>query len=115
MAEEKDKPVGITMADIRKVILETVADATKGLTGSKDDTSTDDSKRDSGNPLGSRTDRATGVQDLVKAEIEKIKAKEAAEARDKTIDEQLAALADKTKEQPPVERSKRHRFMGWGE
>jgi hypothetical protein len=112
MAEEPKKDDGpITMGTIRSLITEVVTEATRGLTGSREDKSTKDEPSRPGGAAG----RTQGVQEAVQAEIEKIKAREAAAERDKTIDEQLAALADKTAEKPPVERSRRHKLMGWGE
>lgn len=110
---EEPAKTGITMADIRKLVTDTVAEVTKGITTTPKEgegKETDDTARP-----GTRADRGASVASQVEAEIAKIKAKEAQEARDKGIDDQLAKLSEATAEKTPVERSKVHRFMKWGE
>jgi hypothetical protein len=109
---EEPAKTGITMADIRKLVTDTIAEATKGIThpAGKEGDDKDDTARP-----GTRADRGASVASQVEAEIAKIKAKEAQEARDKGIDDQLSKLSEATAEKTPVERGKMHRFMGWGE
>jgi hypothetical protein len=104
LSDNPPEPTGIKIGDLKKLIQDTVADVVKGITpdagGKPDDTpaSTDNSS----------------VADKVRAEIEKIRGREAEEKEKETIKTQLAELKSKT-EQAPVERSRLHKFMGWGE
>lgn len=108
---EEGKTTPITMADIRKMVTDTVTEVTKSLTPAA---GKEGESEETARP-GTRAERGANVAAQVQAEIDRIKAKEAQEARDKTIDEQLASLTEKTTEKAPVERGKMHRFMGWGE
>lgn len=108
---------GITMADIRKIVQDTVQEVTKDIGGAKDKAKdTEETAHDGAEKhTQSRLDRSSAMEEAVRSEIDRIKRKEAREARDKTIDEELAKLSEATKEKPPVERRRVHKIMGWGE
>lgn len=116
MAEEQKTPETkgdegkITLGDIRKLVTDTIAEAMKGVS-----TTEGDAQGKAQEHTLSRMDRSSTIQAAVQAEIDKIKAKETEEAEKKTVQDQLAKLAEVTAEKPPVERSRTHRFMGWGE
>jgi hypothetical protein len=103
-----------TVGDLRDMIKEIVAETIKGATP---DTTTGDNTPDTDGPKGTETtgERARGVAALVAAEVKKIQEKDAADARDQTIQEKLDELSKATAEKPPVERRRVHRAMGWGE
>jgi len=58
---------------------------------------------------------ATDLAAEVKKELAKIQDSERATNEKQTIQQQIAAITDKLAEKPPVERSRVHRLMGWGE
>ena len=101
----------ITMGTIRELVADTVKAAVSGLTSIGSDTTKPDTKNSDSDTKGSGLDIAGQVQ----RELDKLKAREAQDAREKSIDEKLAELSEKTKEKPPVERRRVHNFMGWGE
>lgn len=112
MAEEKKTETppsedkgGLTVGELRKMITDTVAQLVGGNGEKKEEEKTTD--RPSGN----------GIAAEVARQVEKIRAKEARDARDADIDKKLGELAEKTKpvENAPIERSRVHRFMGWGD
>jgi hypothetical protein len=96
-----------TVADLRRLVSDTVSELV-GKGGSTTDSDT--TRRHM--PGGTRRE---SIGDEVAREIERLKATEAREQRDKTIDEQIASLTDAVKEKAPVERRRVHNFMGWGE
>lgn len=99
---------GITLADIRKLVTDTVAEVTKGLTPSGGGSTP---------PSNTPDDTATGrsVKEQVEAALAGITEKNQRAEREKTIDQQLKDLSEKVAEKPPVERRRVHRLMGWGE
>jgi hypothetical protein len=101
---------GIKMGDLRKMIQDTVTDVMKGVTVPTKGEDTDTPKGG-----GTQADRATSIASAVQAEIEKIRAKEKEDDDKKTIQDKLNELSAATAEKPPVERSRVHKFMGWGE
>lgn len=103
---------GLTAGDIRKMIGDMVSDAVKTLGGKGNES---DSKEDSKEDKTFRS--STGVDSIarqVDREVERIRAKEARDAKDKEIDEKLGKLSSIV-EAPPVERRRVHKLMGWGE
>lgn len=94
---------GIKMGDLTKLIKDTVAEA---ITGMKPTDSKPDDKV---------VDEDSSVAAKVRAEIEKISANKKKEEKEATIDSELKDLREKTKEKAPVERTKLHKLMGWGE
>lgn len=106
-----------TMKDLRQLVTDTVTEAVKGITSTGDATKgkTDDGQDGTPPRTETRVDRSSTVAEAVQREIQKIQQKEAREAKDKSIDEQLLKLAEATKEKPPVERRRVHKIMGWGE
>lgn len=100
----------ISLGDIRKMVTDTIAEAMKGVNKTED--TAHDKAQDH---TLSKLDRSSTIQAAVQAEIDKIKARETEEAEKKTLQDKLAELSEKTKEKPPVERSRTHKFMGWGE
>lgn len=103
-----DPPAKVTAGDLRDWIKTEIATVVDTLGGGK--TKTDDKPTE-------KVERTGSVADEVKAEIAKLRAKEKADQRERTIDEQLAALTAKTLPKPPIERKRPriHRFMGWGD
>lgn len=101
--DDTNKQGGISVGDIRKMVVDMVKDAVSS-TGSK------------GGEDGKEAEKpASDVASQVQTALARIQEKEARAAREKSIDEQLAALAEKTKEKPPTERRKVHKLMGWGD
>lgn len=114
MADDKDKPNppsgGITMADIRRMVTETVGEVMKGVTGKPDD-----KPADKPGETGTKENTPGDMASIVRNEIKRIKDHEKATERDATIDTKLAELSAAVVEKPPVERRRVHKFMGWGE
>lgn len=103
----------LTAGTLRKWIKDEIGEAVKGLVpgnngdnGSKDG---DSGKGDSGK--GNPED----VRGLVQAELARLQRHKDREARDKEIDDRLKNLEKEPEEKAPVERSRLHKFMGWGE
>lgn len=96
------EPTGLKMGDLKKLIQDTVMEAVKGVSTPPVD-KPDDKVAETGS-----------VADKVRAEIEKIRAREKDETERETLKTQVAALAA-AKEQAPVERKRIHKLMGWGE
>lgn len=98
-----DPPTGgsITMKDIRSAITDIVKELIPGQTPGTD------APKSEGTPVD--------IKSHVDAAIAAIKRREERDAKDKSIDEQLAELHGKTAERAPVERSRKHKFMGWGD
>jgi hypothetical protein len=93
--------VGGLRALVREVVAEIVPDVLKGQ-----------STKDPVAPPA--TDQPADIKAEVQKALGIIKAKEQREARDKQIDELLAGYK-KPADTQPVERSKIHKIMGWGE
>lgn len=110
MADDKPESTTITMGDIRKLVQETVAAVVKTGEETKDRAHEEGAKH-----TEDKLDRSSNVADIVQEEIKKLKAKDQEETDKKTIQEEIAELKKKTAEKGPVERNRRHRFMGWGE
>lgn len=98
----------LKMADIRKLVQDTVKEVVGTISGGEKPPAGDPPPTDD-KPVGG------GLRAQVEKEIQRIRDKETQETRDKTIDQQLADLAEKTKEKAPVERSRRHKIMRWGD
>lgn len=115
MAEETNPPTNddkggvLSVGELRKFITETVQSVV-GSVGKAHD----DAQGAAQEHTQTSLDRKGAIAAEVQAEIEKLKRREARAARDKEIDDKLADLSKKT-EVHPVERSRVHRFMGWGE
>lgn len=114
MAEENSKDPKdpkddgkITAGTLRSMIREEVAGIAKNLIpgGSKDDGG--DDNKDTGNPAD--------IRGQVEKALTSLREREARQERDKKVDELLEKSAAPKEEKPPVERSRLHRFMGWGE
>lgn len=101
---------GLKVGDIRKMIGDMVAEAVKAGTSTHDD-----AQKGAQQHTETRLDRSSSVQVAVQAEIDKIRNKEAAEKKDKDLQDKLTELQEKTKEKAPVERRRVHKLMGWGE
>ena len=112
-------PSVMRFGDLKKLIADMVAGATnaastvgKELTGAGDNTR---------QPLrdqvrGARQQSpARSVDDEVAAALAKIEADKARQAREDARDKDINELKERTKEKAPVERSRLHRFMGWGD
>jgi hypothetical protein len=91
----------ITMKDIRSAISEIVT----GLIP------TSEPKKETGE---SETP-PVNIKEQVDAAIAVIKRREAREEKERSIDMQLSELREKTAEKAPLDRPRRHRFMGWGD
>ena len=114
-SDDKDKP--LTAGEIRKMVNGMVGEAVSGLGLSKSDDKPDSDKDgDSGAKQSSGTPSfAEGsVRSQVEREINRLKAREARDAKDAEIDGRLAKI-DKALEKQPVERRRVHKIMGWGE
>jgi CHASE3 domain sensor protein len=62
-----------------------------------------------------KLDRGSRIEEQVTRALQKLREKETKDEEQKTLSQQVAELLERTKERPPVERRKVHRFMGWGE
>ena len=98
MADDDKK---LTVGGLKKMIQDIVAEVVPDTPPAKNDKE--------------ETVSESTMASRVKAEIEKIRAREAAEERDKRIDSELIRLAKDREEKPPVERRFVHKLMGWGE
>jgi len=114
MAEDPKTPpaqgdTALKIGDIRKLVTDTITEALKGVTTTKEG---------EGEPASTpmpRGDRTTSIQATVQAELDKIKAKETADKEKADIQTQLTKLSEATAEKAPIERRRVHKLMGWGE
>jgi hypothetical protein len=106
MGDEEKKTSPLTMGDIRKFVTDTVGELVKS--GKEVDPAKDKDTED-------RTPRGGDIKSEVERELAKIKSREERNKRDTELDTKIKELTEKTAEKPPVERSKVHRFMGWGD
>lgn len=110
-----DENKNLTMGDLKKLITDTVTQVVGANTTQKEE------KKDGGTEasgVAQKTEGPTasvGVAAMVKAEIDKLKARETEDAEKQTIQMKLTELSEKTAEKEPVERRRVHKFMGWGE
>lgn len=105
MSETNDTGGKVTVADLRKMVADLVGEAVKVVKPESDTGS-----KDTGRQPDSRS-----VAEQVQAALAGIRDKDEREKRDRTIDQTLAELQERTKEKPPVERRRVHKIMGWGE
>lgn len=110
--DEKDgKP--FTVGDLRELI---GAEVKKLVGTGKEAAGTDtEAHKEAQKVTETGLDAKSNIASEVQAAIKHIQDREAATNRDKDIDTKLADLMKRTEEQPPVERRKVHRIMGWGE
>lgn len=109
-SDNQQGPISMRLGDLRKLIADTVS----SMTGSQPQQSQPrQSLRDQ--VRDSRSGQSRNVDDEVSAALAKIEADKKRQERDAAIDKDLTDLKERTKEKAPVERSRRHRFMGWGE
>jgi putative protein kinase ArgK-like GTPase of G3E family len=105
MAEEPkadENAAKLTMGDLKKLIAEMIPTA-PAVTS------------ETPKVVGETPVRSVGIAETVKAEIEKLKVKEAEESEKQTIQEKLQELSERTTEKQPIERRRVHKLMGWGE
>lgn len=106
MAEETKEPTKFSVGDLKKFIDERITEIVKsGSSPRKEEPKETETKQDG----------VASIQEQVQAALAGIRDKEAREARERSIDEQLASLTEKTKEKPPVEQRRVHKIMGWGD
>lgn len=96
------EPTGLKIGDLKKLIHDTVSEVMKGVSPTD-------------KPETVKDHAPEGIADKVRAEIEKIKAREKEEKDKNDLKAQVKALAEGKQEKPPVERRRVHKFMGWGE
>jgi len=113
MAEDKTEKTGetssaLTVGELRKMIKDSVQEFAGALTGGGD--AKDDKK-----PVAEGSPTGGGIAAEVARQVAKIREREAREQRDKDVDERLEKLSSTVVEKAPVERSRVHKFMGWGE
>lgn len=121
MAEEQektttDKPAtdppkggGLTVSDLRNMVTELVKDAVGAAKAPEGAPASDKAGTET------QATRSTSIASEVQRQVDKIRAKDEREAKDKKIQDALTELSEKTKEKPPVERRRVHKLMGWGE
>jgi len=107
--DTKTESTALTLKDLKKFVEDTVTGLVKGGTNVKDSVHTEGEKN-----TEQKFDRNSNIADEVTKQVEAIRAREAREKRDTDMDTKLADLTKKL-EVTPVERSKLHRFMGWGD
>lgn len=95
-----------SVGTLRQLVREEFANLAKSLPGGGGDKPKEGEKVP--DPVGS-------VADQVRAEIAKLTAKEKAAQRDKSIDDDIAALKEAAKPKVPVQRGRFHKLMGWGD
>jgi hypothetical protein len=95
----------LNVGQLREFIAESVKSAVAGLGGEK--------KEDSGE--GKKDLSGGDITQQVQRELARVREHERRTQREKDIDTTLAALQERTKEKPPVERRRVHKFMGWGD
>lgn len=103
MSEDPPEKTGLNMGDLKKLIQDTVADLLP-KENKKDSDDNDAPVKEDGS-----------IADRVRQEIENIRSREKADKESEDLKTQVAALAEASKEKPPVERRRVHRLMGWGE
>jgi hypothetical protein len=101
---EEQSASKFTMGDLKKLIADSIAEALPKAT-----------EPVVAKPTGEASTKSVGIAEAVKAEIDKLKAKETEESEKQTIQQKLQELSEKTAEKEPVERRRVHKLMGWGE
>jgi len=114
--EQQPPTTSIKFGDLRRLIGDMVSDVV-GHTDPPPQRQSPPARSGGGNLRDQA--RGRGVEDEVRTAVDKLekdrKAREEREARDKGYEDKLKELEERTKEKPPVERRRVHRFMGWGE
>jgi hypothetical protein len=98
----------LTMGSLKKMIQDTVAEIVPGLIGSAKPPT----------PAGPApaTDVPTDIAAQVRAQVERIRKQEEKQKTEAQVLADIAALKDaKPVEKVPVQRSKLHKVMGWGD
>lgn len=97
----------LTMGSLKKMIQDTVAEIVPGLM---------DSAKPATPPPAPATDVPTDIAAQVRAQVERIRKQEEKQKTEAQVLADIAALKDaKPKEKEPVQRSKLHKVMGWGD
>jgi hypothetical protein len=110
--QPNSNPISMKFGDLKKFVDERVKAAVDAVTGGGQDPAPRQRPfRDA--PQGQPQRRS--VDDEVNAAIKKLEADKEREKKETETDAKLAALEERTKERPPVERRRVHRLMGWGE
>jgi hypothetical protein len=113
----KDSPTAVMhIRDLRKMISDQVTEAMKAVqstvVGTPDPTPPATDPRQAPRM---RAGQQRNVADEVSAALDKIERDKADQEWRTGLDKDLTELKERTKEKPPVERSRLHRIMGWGE
>jgi hypothetical protein len=113
-------PSVMKFGDLKKLIADTVESVTKAgqaagnaLTGNDNPPARvplRDQVRGGSQPAPRRS-----IDDEFSAALKKIEEDKKRQEREANLDKDIADLKERTKENPPLERSRVHRFMGWGE
>lgn len=106
--DKKDDTGKLTMGDIRKIITDEIGKAVKTPTPTDDKGKQSDSDDE-------KDTQPRSIRSAVEREVSRIREADERKKKDEAIDAKLAELSEATKEKPPVERRRVHRFMGWGE
>lgn len=104
---DDSKTAPLTMGELGTLIAEKIKEILPTVTGKSGETQPPKSTQDS----GGKVDIASQVQ----AELAKLKAREDKQKADNDVQTRLAALEKPKEEKTPIERSRVHKLMGWGE
>jgi chromosome segregation ATPase len=99
----------VTVGLVRQIVNE-------ALSGIKDKADEDTGTRQAGRrALNSRLDRDSDLEEKVAKAAQQIKDQEDRQRQESELKADIAALKEKIKDTPPVERNWAHKLMGWGE
>lgn len=102
--ENKPSDGGISLGDLRDLIKEEVSSIVDSL---KPNTERSGSQ--------STESRNFSITEEVRREVEKLRTADDANREKMGLMERLGKLEEAIGEKPPVQRTRRHKFMGWGE
>ena len=101
-----DGDVGsLTFGGLRKLIREVMSEPDKET----------ETRKAGRRAVETRLDRDSATEEAVEKAIKRLKDEDDRKAKEDALHGRLAAIEQKTADKPPVERSKLHKFMGWGD
>lgn len=105
VTDDADEVGSLTFGQLRSLI--------KGVLG---ETNKDTEARRVGRrAVETRLDRDSMAEDQIEKAVKRLKDEEDRKIKEAALEGRLKTVEERTADRPPVERSKLHKFMGWGD